>query len=599
MSKRARKSIPVLLTMLLLAAAGWSQVKSGAKRSKTDKGVPALVRRAQAAAAAKNARPQSGAEKGAATAAPTAGPRRSGPFRTTPRPTSAPAPTPAAILRNAAIYDAPNSGPFTPFNAIDTAVLAKLEERGITPANLCSDEVFIRRVYLDLIGTLPEPEVVLQFLNNRNADKRAALIEALFQRKEFADYWALKWCDILRVKAEFPINLWPNAVQAYHRWIHDAVASNMPYDQFARALLTSSGSNFRVPPVNFYRAVQSREPIGIATAVALTFMGTRLDSWPQDRRTGMAAFFSRIEYRPTGEWKEEIVSLTPASTTPLEAVFPDGRKVTIPAGTDPRQVFADWLIAPDNPWFARSIANRVWYWLMGRGIIHEPDDIRPDNPPVNPELLALLEKELVKAHYDLRHLFRLIVNSRTYQQSPVPRTTIPEAEALFAYYPVRRLDAEVLIDALNWIGGSGENYESAIPEPFTFIPSEKRTIELADGSISSSFLEMFGRPARDTGLESERNNQPTDTQRLHLLNSSDVQRKIEQSPRLRNLATAAKGNRAQIISGTYLIILSRYPTQAEFAAAEQYFQTPGINSTQAANDLAWALVNSKEFLYRH
>ncbi|MCX8035930.1 MAG: DUF1549 and DUF1553 domain-containing protein [Candidatus Sumerlaeia bacterium] len=595
MSMYGRNGISALLALLLLSGSGWSQVKSGAKRNKSDKGVPALVRRAQAAAAAKNTPSQPGAGKGAV-----AGARRSGLFRSIPPPQSAASDAaPAALLRNAAIYDAPNSGPFTPFNAIDTAVLAKLNERGITPANLCSDEVFIRRVYLDLIGTLPEPETVLQFLNNRNADKRAALVETLFQRKEFADYWALKWCDILRVKAEFPINLWPNAVQAYHRWIHDAVASNMPYDQFARALLTSSGSNFRVPPVNFYRAVQSREPTGIASAVALTFMGTRLDSWPQDRRAGMAAFFSRIEYRLTGEWKEEIVSLNPASSTPLEAVFPDGRKVTIPANTDPRRVFADWLISSDNPWFARSIANRVWYWLMGRGIIHEPDDIRPDNPPANPELLALLEKELVKANYDLRHLFRLIVNSRTYQQSPVPRTTIPEAEALFAYYPVRRLDAEVLIDALNWIGGSGESYESAIPEPFTFIPSEKRTIELADGSISSSFLEMFGRPARDTGLESERNNQPTDTQRLHLLNSSDVQRKIEQSPRLRNLATAARGNRAQIISGTYLIILSRYPTQAELAAAEQYFQTPGINSTQAANDLAWALINSKEFLYRH
>jgi len=163
---------------------------------------------------------------------------------------------------------------------------------------------------------------------------------------------------------------------------------------------------------------------------------------------------------------------------------------------DPRQVFADWLVAGDNPWFARSAVNRVWAWLMGRGIIHEPDDIRPDNPAVNPELLAYLEKELVDADYDLRHIYRLILNSRTYQQSSIPRSDAPESEALFAHYMVRRLDAEVLIDALCWIGGDGESYSSMIPEPFTFIPEYHPTVALADGSITSQFLEMFGRPTR-------------------------------------------------------------------------------------------------------
>jgi hypothetical protein len=506
---------------------------------------------------------------------------------------------PPAVFPNPGIFDAAGDEITAPPNAVDAPVLAKLRASGIQPAKQCSDEVFIRRVYLDVIGTLPEPQDVYDFLQNRSPGKRAALIDTLLAREEFADYWALKWCDLLRVKAEFPINLWPNAVQAYHRWIHDAVRENKPYDQFVRELLTSSGSNFRVPPVNFYRAVQGRDPSAIAGAVALTFMGTRLDSWPQDRRTGMAAFFSRIAYKVTGEWKEEIVSLNPASSTTLEAVFPDGRSMRIPPGDDPRRVFADWLITTDNPWFARNIVNRVWAWLMGRGIIHEPDDIRPDNPPANPELLALLEKELVNAKYDLRHVYRLILNSRTYQQSPIPRSNAPEAEALFAYYPVRRLDAEVLIDALDWIGGAGENYSSLIPEPYTFIPNYERTIALADGSISSQFLEMFGRPARDTGLESERNNQPTDTQRLHLINSTDVQRKIEQSPRLRRLAQVAGSNRRDLIRRIYLNILSRFPTANELAAAEQYAQTPGPNPNLAATDLAWALINTKEFLYRH
>ncbi len=486
-----------------------------------------------------------------------------------------------------------------PVSPIDAAVLATLRERGIEPAKPCSDEVFLRRAYLDVIGTLPDPQLVRSFLADRRPDKRAALIDALLERDEFADYWALKWCDVLRVKAEFPVNLWPNAVQAYHRWIRDAIRESKRYDQFARELLTSSGSNFRVPPVNFYRAIQGHEPSAIAQAVALTFMGSRLESWPGNRRAGMEALFSRVAYKGTAEWKEEIVYLDPVATDPLEAVLPDGTKVRIDPAQDPRQVFADWLIAPDNPWFARNIVNRVWCWLLGRGIIHEPDDIRPDNPAVHPEVLEYLEGELLAADYDLRHIYRLILNSRTYQQSPIPQSDHADAEALFAQYPVRRLDAEVLIDALCWISGTEESYSSAIPEPFTFIPERQRTIELADGSTTSQFLEMFGRPARDTGLESERDNEPTDAQRLHLLNSSHIQRKIERSWRLKSLIALARGNRRVLIDSLYVNILSRHPTQDELAAGERYFQTGGVNLQQATSDLAWALINTKEFLYRH
>jgi len=486
-----------------------------------------------------------------------------------------------------------------PANCIDSLVLSTLRERDVEPANLCSDEVFIRRVYLDVIGALPEPQAVRRFLQNRRPGKRAALIDALLTRDEFADYWALKWCDLLRVKAEFPINLWPNAVQAYHRWIRDSIKENKPYDQFVRELLTSSGSNFRVPPVNFYRAIQGQEPSAIASAVALTFMGTRIQNWPEMRRAGMEAFFSRVAYKGTAEWKEEIVCLDPAPADPLEAVFPDGVTVRIAPGEDPRQVFADWLVAPDNPWFARNIVNRLWCWLLGRGIIHEPDDIRPDNPAVNPALLAYLEKELVNADYDLRDIYRLILNSRTYQQSSIPQSDHPDAEILFAHYPVRRLDAEVLIDALCWIFGPGESYSSPIPEPFTFIPTRQRTMMLADGSITSQFLEMFGRPPRDTGLESERNNDSTDAQRLHLLNSTHIQQKIERSWWLRELTRTSKGNARVLINAMYLKILSRHPTQSEIAEIEEYARNSGVNPQQAVNDLAWTLINTKEFLYRH
>ncbi len=488
---------------------------------------------------------------------------------------------------------------FVSSNPIDDLVVATLKARGIEPANLCSDGLFVRRVHLDVIGTLPTPKEVNGFLKDRSLNKRAKLIDSLLEREEFADYWSLKWCDLLRVKSEFPINLWPNAVQAYHRWIRDSIASNMPYDRFVRELLTSSGSNFRVPPVNFYRAVQGQEPSALAAAVGLTFMGVRMEGWPEARRSGMEAFFSRIAYKKTAEWKEEIVCLDPASATPLVGVFPDGVTVRIPPTEDPRKVFADWLIAPDNPWFARNIVNRLWSWLLGRGVIHEPDDIRPDNPAVHPELLDYLEEELVKAKFDLRPIYRLILNSRIYQQSPIPRSGHQDSEALFAQYPVRRLDAEVLIDALCSIFGGNESYSSPIPEPFTFIPEEHRTIELADGSIGSSFLEMYGRPARDTGLESERNNQPTDAQRLHLLNSTHIQRKIERSRRLQRLLKSSKGNRRSVVRSLYLTLLSRYPTQAELAASVEYCQSGDVTLKQASIDLAWALINTKEFLYRH
>jgi len=487
-----------------------------------------------------------------------------------------------------------------PLSLIDTHVLAAQKARGIEPAYPCSDEVFARRVYLDVIGTLPKPAELLDFFGDVRPGKRAALINALMERDEFADYWALKWCDLLRVKAEFPINLWPNAVQAYHRWIRDAVRENRPYDQFARDVLTSSGSNFRVPPVNFYRAMQGHKPSTIADAVALTFMGVRLSNWPDAKRADMAAFFSRVGFKPTAEWKEEIVLLDPAPADPLEAVFPDGTAVRIPSNQDPRRVFAGWLITPQNPWFARSIVNRIWSWLLGRGIIHEPDDIRPDNPPVSSELLAYLAAELVRADYDLRHVYRVILNSRTYQQSPIPRSDHPEAEAVFACYRVRQLDAEVLIDALCWFsGGQGESYSSAIPEPFTYIPERARTIALADGSITSPFLEMFGRPPRDTGLETERNRRPTDAQRLHLINSSHIQRKIERSRRLKRLIRRSKGDSDALIRRIYLNILSRHPSQSEMDAVGKLFKGAGSHPTQGAVDLAWALVNSKEFLYRH
>ena len=506
----------------------------------------------------------------------------------------------------AAVTPFESPAPVSPQGPIDRLVFGRLEQLDIPPANLCSDAVFLRRAYLDVIGTLPTAREARDFLTNRTPDKRRILIDHLLEREEFADFWAMKWGDLLRVKAEFPINLWPNAVQAYHHWIRTSLRENRPYDRFVRELLTASGSNFRVPQVNFYRALQSKEPQAIAQAVALTFMGTRAEQWPPERLAGLAAFFDQLGYKETAEWKEEIVFFDPAKTNApatggvarAVATFPDGTPARINPDQDPREVLADWLVDPKNPWFTRNIANRVWSWLLGRGIIHEPDDLRPDNPPSNPELLALLERELISAHYDLKQLYRLILNSKTYQLSSIPKTDRPEGEVNFASYPLRRLEAEVLIDALCQITGTTEKYSSAIPEPFTFIPEDMRSIALPDASITSSFLEMFGRPPRDTGLESERNSRPTADQRLHLLNSSHIQRKLEQSRKLQSVLESTNAPR-QKINSLYLMVLSRYPTEPELRTVGAYAQSGEGKPRAALLDVVWAMINSAEFLYRH
>ncbi|WP_165227016.1 DUF1553 domain-containing protein [Aquisphaera insulae] len=504
---------------------------------------------------------------------------------------------------------------------IDRAVFAKLAELGVEPV-LCSDAVFLRRAYLDVIGTLPTAAEARHFFNESDSSKRrGALVDRLLERDEFATYQAMRWGDVLRIKAEFPVNLWPNAAQAYHRWVRDSIAANKPYDQFARELLTSSGSNFRVGPVNFYRAVQNRTPEGIATATALTLMGTRAGNWPPERLKGMAAFFSQISYKPTREWKEQCVVWDPFRTVtqrdenatqmpkgfdddpapvapkPLLAVFPDGTSITIQPDRDPREVFADWLIRPENPWFTRTIANRIWSWLLGRGVVHEPDDFRDDNPPCNPELLACLERAMIEAKYDLKQYYRTVLNSQTYQLTSIVRSEDPAAAANFASYPVRRLDAEVLIDAINKITGTTELYTSPIPEPFTYIPGDMPAIAIADGSISSPFLTLFGRSARATGMENERNNRTMPAQWLETLNSSHIQRKLEDGPRIKAIF-AGDRRAADILNDLYLTILSRPPLASEKKIITAYFRTAEARSTLAV-DLPWTLINSYEFLYRH
>jgi hypothetical protein len=547
-----------------------------------------------------------------------------------------------------------SSDALTPEGQLDKIVFNKLASLKVHPT-LCSDAVFVRRAYLDIIGTLPTAQEAREFIQDTDTrNKRRALIDRLLERDEYADYWAMRWGDILRIKAEFPVNLWPNAAQAFHRWVRESIAANKPYDRFVNEMLTSSGSNFRVGPVNFYRAIQNRTPDGIASAVALTFMGTRTDAWPTNKLEGMSVFFSQISYKPTSEWKEEHVFWNPlgsnvviASSVPgkpaiaaiaqptntvaqafdptaanldfMLGVFPDGTKVKLSPNKDPREVFADWLVTPKNRWFTRAIANRLWGWIMGRGIVHEPDDIRDDNPPSNPALLAYLEKEMIAGRYDMKRFMRLVFNSKTYQLSSMPKITTPEAEANFASYALRRLDAEVLIDVINKVTGATDLYTSPIPEPFTYIPENKPAVAIADGSITSPFLTLFGRTARATGMENERNNKPVPSQWLHLLNSSHIYRKISDGPKMRAIIDSGRKPQ-EVVEELYLTILSRLPTADEVKSLEEYGTTQSVRQPPVMKngksvkqpdktiivkrrddwvDIAWALINSAEFLYRH
>jgi len=501
-------------------------------------------------------------------------------------------------------------------NRIDELSFAHLEKLGLPPSPVCTDEEFLRRAYLDVIGTLPTPEETRGFLADTNGQRRARLIDRLLAREEFADFWAVKWGDLLRIKSEYPVNLWPKAAMTYHRWVRDSIARNKPYDEFVRELLLSSGSNFRVGPANFYRAVTKKDAQTIGETAALVFMGARFgcarchahptESWTLDDDLGLAAFFANVAYKGTGEWKEEIVYLDskrvqrhPASRQPVKPRLPGAAgTLDLAKDEDPRIAFANWLTATNNPWFARNAANRVWFWLLGRGLVNEPDDLRPSNPAVNPELLDYLAGQLVSHGYDLKHLYRLVLNSTTYQLSS--KTTALNAwdTSHFSHYQLKRLGAEQLLDAISQVTDSSESFLSAIPEPYTRLPRGFRAEQLFDGNVTSPFLELFGRPPRDTPFESERTAETSLWQALYFINSDQIEAKVNASARVKRLAQSQK-NDSEIVEELCLAIVSRKPHDDEKQKLAEYLAQHKAARAQAIGDVAWAFLNSKEFIFNH
>lgn len=475
----------------------------------------------------------------------------------------------------------------------DKALVSAWKTKGCVFPYVASDYVFVRRIYLSLGGCLPTVEEAKDFVDDTSPDKYQKVIKHLLDSDRFFDYWTMKWCDALRVKSEFPINLWPNAVYGYQRRIRMFLAKNEPYDAFVRALLTTSGSNFRAMEVNFYRAMAERTPEGIARAVGQTFMGIRVDKLTPQAQTNMAAFFNGVTYSSTQEWKEEIVYWKPIETK-RTLVLPNHRKIAADETTDARSIFADYLASSSCETFSRATVNRVWYWMYGEGLYADPDDL--NSTCINEKLVTELAEGFVASKYDFKALCRAVASSILMRASSVGGNDAQSMRA-YATYPVRRMDAEVLEDAIRDITGTSFDYSSVIPEPFTYIPSENRTVTLADGSINSQFLILFGRPARDTGLLTERNNSITAKQMLFLYNSGDLYHRLSS---LSRRGAMKKLKVEQQIERAYWMFYSRPVMAAEKNRIQDASLTvDSKNRWRVYQDVGWKLLNSKEFLYIH
>ncbi len=505
-------------------------------------------------------------------------------------------------------------------NAIDHFVFAKLRALRMRPSELCSDSVFLRRAYLDTLGILPTAAEARAFLDDSRSDKRARLIDALLRRPEFAEFWALKWCDLLRAEEKV---LDVKGVRVLHEWLRRSFAEGKPLNELARDLIGAQGSTYGNPPANFYRAL--RDPQERAEAVAQVFLGTRLqcarchnhpfDRWTQDDYHGLAAFFARVQYRivenrrrdkfdkhefdgeqvvyqdRSGEWKQP---RTGAVMLPrfLGAPGPD-----LAPGADRLQALADWVASPDNPLFARTQVNRVWFHLMGRGIVDPDDDFRASNPPVNGPLLEGLTDDFVAHGFDLRWLVRTIMTSRTYQLSAVPNDTNGEDETNFSHALVRPLQAEQLLDALSEVTG--------VPVAFPGQPLGVRAGQLPGVRVAQRgaadpgerFLRTFGKPDRLLTCECERSDDATLGQALQLITGEMLNGMLSaRDNRLGRLLAAGKSDR-EIVEELYLAALSRPPSAAEAVAAESLLRR-SRDRRAALEDLLWGLVNAKEFLLR-
>ena len=486
-------------------------------------------------------------------------------------------------------------------NFIDQLVHARLKKLNIVPSALAGDAEFVRRSYIGIIGTLPTVEEARRFLDSSDPAKRSHLIDELLKRPEYDDYWALKWADLLRVDRQA---LGHKRAYAYYEWIRQSFAENKSLDQFVRDILTFAGNTTDAPQVSFYRVVG--DPNKIASTVSQVFLGVRIecaqchhhpfDRWSQTDYYGMTAFFRQVNRKGTIRGEMMVPDGNPKASHPRTGatIYAHALGETMPdklLSGDQRQMLADWMTGTDNPWFARNAANRLWAHLMGRGLVEPVDDFRDTNPPSNPELLDALASYLVENGYDVKELIRAITASATYQRTSRPNETNEEDEQNYSRALLKRLDAEVLLDAVCQVTGLNEKFRG--------VPFGARAIELWDSEVDHYFLKLFGRPTRKTACQCERSTQPTVGQVLHLLNSPEIHIKLShEAGRIAQLADNHPGDR-ELIESIYLTFLSRRPISGEQAIAIDYFNKNDNGRRVAAEDLAWSLMNSLEFMFNH
>jgi hypothetical protein len=491
-------------------------------------------------------------------------------------------------------------------NFIDGLVWDKLQKLGITPSEPCGDTTFLRRAYLDVIGRLPTPDEVREFLANSSADKRTRLVDRLLDHPEYADFWANKWADLLRPN---PYRVGIKAVFSLDGWLRESFRQNKPYDRFVRELLTAQGSTFRNGAVTVFR--DRREPEEITTMVSQLFLGIRLECarchhhpfevWAQDDFYSFAAFFSRIGRKGVGlsppiSAGEEMVFTASAgevkhpTSGKVMAMRPLFGKAAAVGERDPRQVLADWIVSDDNPYFAKVIVNRVWADLMGRGIVEPIDDLRATNPPSNGPLLDGLAENFRKDRYDFKKLLRAIMTSHVYQLSSLPGPRNAGDLRNYSRHYRQRLRAELLLDAVGDITG--------IRESFSAMPPGARAMELWTVRSQSIFLDSFGRPDPNQDPPCERTTDTTVMQALHLMNSPELQRKIaDDGGRVAALAAGKKTPR-EIVDELYLLVVARLPKEQERQTCLRVFDRPGFTRRQAVEDLMWALLNTPEFVFK-
>lgn len=486
-------------------------------------------------------------------------------------------------------------------NFIDPLVDAKLAKLNVEASGPADDSEFLRRVSLDIIGTLPTADEARAFLASRDPDKRSKLVDALLARPEYADLWAQKWADLLRVDRGV---LGHKRAYTYFKWVRKSVAENKPFDVFARELIAAEGPLDEVGPANFFKAVT--KPGEVASAISQVFLGVRItcaechhhpfDRWSQDDYAGMAAFFSPVSVKKIGGTEATVAAGSFTSTHPrtkatVPATLLSGKAVEVPAGGDAREQLAEWVTAPDNPFFARNLANRVWAQMFGRGIVEPVDDVRSTNPPTNPELLDALAKFLVANKYDVKKLIRAIALSRTYQATAHPTESNAKDDRNFSRALFRPVPAEVFCDMLSQSTG--------VPEKFDGVSAGVRAIQLWDSRAPSYILRIFGRPVRMSACECERVTEPTLTGVLHTLNSEELSNKLRH-----DAGTVAKWVKnfpddGTLIADLTLTLYARPPTSKEIATMTAHLRKHAADRRRAIEDLVWAILNTREFQQNH